>query len=145
MKRKNIPKEQTEFARHLRRAQTPAEDLLWQLLRNRRSIPKRFRRQQPIGPYIVDLYCHDYLLVVECDGDPHLTEAGIAHDRARDEYLRRLGFTVLRFENREVESDAQSVISRILAWMMEWESKSAAADAALHESGGAHGGRRSAE
>lgn len=65
----------------------------------------------------MDFYCHQHLLVVECDGEPHFTEEGIAHDRARDGYLARQGCTVLRFMNEEIEMDAQEVIKAILLFV----------------------------
>ena len=114
MKRKRtFPKSKLLLLAICEKAQTPAEDLLWQLLRDRRSIPVRFRRQQPVGPYIADFYCHEIHLIIECDGEPHTTVEGIAYDRARDEYLNRMGFTVIRFENRIVEMDAQNAIQTI--------------------------------
>ncbi|MCP1642776.1 very-short-patch-repair endonuclease [Pseudomonas citronellolis] len=58
----------TEFARELRRRQTDAERLLWSRLRDRRLLGWKFRRQVPLGPYVVDFYCHERQLVVELDG-----------------------------------------------------------------------------
>jgi very-short-patch-repair endonuclease len=91
-------------ALHLRKDLTEAELALWQLLRQR-GLGVRFRRQEPIGPYIVDFVCLSRRLVVEADGDDH---GGSDHDRRRDAYLCRLGFRVMRFENHEI------------AWYFEW-------------------------
>ena len=65
------------FVRQLRREQTDAEKLLWYCLRNRQLFGLKFRRQYPVGPYILDFYCHEYKLCVELDGGQHYESAGI--------------------------------------------------------------------
>jgi type I restriction enzyme R subunit len=100
-----------ERARELRAKQTTAEDTMWELLRDRRFLSLKFRRQHQIGDYIVDFYCHDSRLVVELDGPVH--EKTKAKDTKRDAFLRKLGNTVLRFRNEQVESDIESVITTI--------------------------------
>jgi very-short-patch-repair endonuclease len=94
--------EQTNFARRLRNDPTPAERRFWELLVPWRDAGWHFRRQAPIGPYVVDLCCKRAKLVVEIDGDSHYSDEGIAHDARRSAYLRRLGFRVLRFTNSDV-------------------------------------------
>lgn len=94
-------------ARELRRNTTPAEKKLWALLR---ELPVRFRRQRPIGPYIVDFYCAELGLVVEVDGESHYTPEGQMHDAERDAYLRRLGLRVLRFSNLDVHANPSGVV-----------------------------------
>jgi len=74
----------------------------------------RFYRQKNIGNYIVDFYCPSAKLIVEIDGGQHLSKEGSRHDVVRDGYLASLGFTVLRFTNREVLKDTDRVIER--AW-----------------------------
>jgi very-short-patch-repair endonuclease len=67
-----------------------AEELLWQRLRNR-QLNAKFRRQRPIGPFIVDFYCAEARLVVEIDGDVHLEASRADRDQARTEWLEELG------------------------------------------------------
>ncbi len=102
-----------EFARHLRRAATPAEELLWQLLRNRQCCHAKFRRQHSFGIYTLDFYCIEAKLVVECDGAPHFTEEGIAKDAIRTDWLRKQGLEVLRFTSHQIENDTQNVLATI--------------------------------
>ncbi|NBB79285.1 MAG: DUF559 domain-containing protein, partial [Verrucomicrobia bacterium] len=100
-------------ARELRRKQTPAEDLLWQLLRNRQLAGAKLRRQHQYGEYICDFYCAEANLVVECDGESHKTTETRSHDQKRDAYLRSLGNTVLRFENQKIIAETESVLQQI--------------------------------
>src|SRR5690606_4615523 len=81
------------FSRDLRRNATEVEKRLWGLLRDRRLTEHKFRRQQPIGPFIVDFFCYEATLVVELDGSQH---ADGPTDVARDAELQRRGFHVLR-------------------------------------------------
>ena len=105
----------TEKARELRGKQPPAEELLWELLRDRQLAGAKFRRQHPFGEYICDFFCNEAKLVVECDGEPHSEVARTKHDAKRDAYLRSQGLTVIRFENQRVLNDADSVLSEIAA------------------------------
>jgi type I restriction enzyme R subunit len=86
-------------ARELRQRATTAEEIVWELLRDRRFQGLKFRRQHPIGNYIADFCCAEHRLVVELDGDVHQTEAVAARDERRTAYLRSVGYTVLRFQN----------------------------------------------
>jgi very-short-patch-repair endonuclease len=101
---------QTFRARALRRSSTPAETALWTLLRNR-SLGAKFRRQQPLGPFIVDFLCADAGLVVEADGGYH--DAIADQDAARDEWLYAAGFTVLRLTNEEILEHPERALLRI--------------------------------
>src|SRR5436190_12819804 len=85
-----------QLARELRQAETSAEDLLWTLLRNRRLLGFKFRRQHQIGTYIADFYCRDAELVVECDGSVHDSNEQWQHDQGRDIYLRFANADVLK-------------------------------------------------
>jgi very-short-patch-repair endonuclease len=96
-------------ARELRRNMTDAERLLWRGLR-RRFLGAQFRRQVPIGHYIVDFACLRRKLVVEIDGGQHL---GSAADALRDRSLREQGFQVLRFWNHEVMKNERGVLEVI--------------------------------
>ena len=79
-----------------------------------RDYPVRFRRQQIIGNYIVDFYCHCAELVVELDGSQHFDEDGQAYDHDRDAWLERQGLKVLRYSNRDVNQNFQGVCEDIL-------------------------------
>jgi very-short-patch-repair endonuclease len=100
-------------ARELRQEMTPAEKALWALLRNRKLWGWKFRRQWAISIYIADFYCHEIRLVVELDGEVHDDSRQAAHDENRDLYLRFLGHEVLRFTNRQVFEEPDSVLNRI--------------------------------
>jgi very-short-patch-repair endonuclease len=96
-------------ARDLRRNLTDAETLLWKELR-RRILGAKFRRQVPIGSYIVDFACLPRKLLIEVDGGQHLESAT---DTERDRWLRSQGFRVLRFWNNEVFQNLQGVLETI--------------------------------
>ena len=98
-------------ARDLRRRMTPAEEVLWRALRDRRLAGTKFRRQHPFGPFVVDFCCRTTRLVVELDGPVHDDQA--EQDAARTEILAAYGFRVLRFRNEEVFADLESVLDRI--------------------------------
>jgi very-short-patch-repair endonuclease len=100
-----------EAAWELRTRQTPMERRLWEQLRARRLDGLGFRRQQPIGPYIVDFYCSAAKLVVEVDGGIH--EEQVEYDGERDSYLAAHGLRVLRFTNEAVLRDLESVLAAI--------------------------------
>ena len=109
-----------DFCRELRRKQTPAEELLWQHLRNRNLIGKKFLRQHPICVnsvfgrsvyYIPDFYCHAAKLVIEADGPVHLFKK--EYDKNRDEVLRGLGLVILRFTNDEIVNNMDGVLKVI--------------------------------
>jgi very-short-patch-repair endonuclease len=106
-----------EQARELRRRQTPAEELLWELLRGRRLGGAKFRRQHQFGPYICDFYCHEARLVIELDGAPHADPDRREADSARDRNLRAEGLTVLRFWNAEVLHGIETVLRQIAAYL----------------------------
>jgi very-short-patch-repair endonuclease len=87
------------------------ERALWTLLRDRRLDGLKFRRQVPIGPYVLDFVCLARRLVVEADGPFH----DPAHDTLRDQWLATQGFHVLRFTNKAILGAGFSVIDQILA------------------------------
>lgn len=98
---------------HLRREPTSAEALLWERLRDRRCTGLKFRRQHPIGPFIVDFVCLEGWLVVEVDGSVHAEEEQTEKDQSRSEILAELGYQVIRFTNDEVESDMECVLASL--------------------------------
>jgi len=103
-----------EKARELRQKQTPAEELMWSLLRNRQLADMKFRRQHQIGDYIVDFFCPDSRLVVEIDGNVHDEPNQVRKDAVRQKYLEALGNTVIRFRNEEILHNVETVLTGIL-------------------------------
>lgn len=110
-----LPPELLKRCRDLRKNQTSAEGLLWSLLRDRQLNGLKFRRQHPMGGYILDFYCHEAQLAVELDGSGHLEAEQARHDEQRTKDLEALGVRVLRMWNHEVLSDPQSALLAILA------------------------------
>jgi len=98
-------------SRQLRRNLTEAEQALWRHLRLRQLDGHKFRRQQPIGPYIVDLVCLERRLIIELDGGQHSSQ--IISDAERSAWLETQGFRVLRFWNHEVLQNIEAVKERI--------------------------------
>ena len=99
-------------ARELRRSPTAEERALWQRLRNR-QLGVKFRRQVPIGPFIVDFCCHELHLVIELDGEVHAQADQASLDMERTAWLAEIGYRVLRFQNSEVNHDVAAVVSQI--------------------------------
>ncbi|MGO4707220.1 endonuclease domain-containing protein [Microvirga sp. 2MCAF38] len=102
-------------AKQLRRELTPAERKLWHGLKAHRFQGLHIRRQVPMGSYIVDFVCHRTKLVIEVDGAQHGFERGIAADEVRDAWLSSQGYRVLRFWNRDVLTELDSVLDTIFA------------------------------
>jgi len=99
--------------RDLRQRQTPAEEILWKLLRDRQLAGLKFRRQHQIGDYVADFFCAATNLVIELDGPVHWRTTQITHDQKRDAYLQGLGFTVLRLANELIEEEPEEALQRI--------------------------------
>lgn len=100
-------------SRLLRKKATEVERILWQHLRNRNFAGYKFRRQHPFDCYILDFYCPAATLAIELDGGGHNYRAGQIRDRTRSELLGRQGITVLRFWNRQVSHELDSVLHAI--------------------------------
>ena len=98
-------------ARALRLEHTDAEGLLWSRLRDKQIDGHKFRRQQPIGPYIADFACMTEKLLIELDGGGHAEQK--TKDRRREEYLQRSGYRVLRFWNTEVFENLSGVLEKV--------------------------------
>jgi very-short-patch-repair endonuclease len=96
-------------ARSLRRRMTPEEALLWRHLRGK-ALGVTFRRQEPMGRYVVDFVCYERSLVLELDGSQHLNSKA---DRERDADMAVYGFETLRFWNNEVRTHLNGVLERI--------------------------------
>ena len=110
--RNDIPLAAKSRARDMRGTLTDAERKLWYALRDRRLQTVKFRRQAPIGFYIADFLCVQHRLVVEVDGSQH---AQSSRDAARDAWLQREGYRVLRFWNHDVLTARESVLATIAA------------------------------
>ena len=108
-----IPSGMLKHARSLRGKQTDAEQLLWGLLRDRRFAGKKFRRQHPIGRYILDFYCHEQSLAVELDGGQHNDEETRSRDERRSRFLREQGIRVVRFWNHDVLVQTDAVLESL--------------------------------
>lgn len=100
------------YARQLRRALTPEEQRLWYLLRSRRFAHYKFRRQHPVGNYILDFACCQARLAIELDGGQHDEQQ--SYDLRRTEWLHQHGWEVLRFWNNDLWMNESAVLERIL-------------------------------
>ena len=108
------------YARHLRKNQTEAEKLLWNVLRGRKFHGYKFRRQHPVsGLYILDFYCFEKMLAIELDGMHHQEEVQKKLDDDRTNVLRILGIRVIRFTNDQVINQMDKVIKKILEALMD--------------------------
>jgi very-short-patch-repair endonuclease len=99
-------------AKTLRSNQTEAEQQLWNHLRAHRFLDLKFKRQKPIGRYIVDFVCVERRLIIEIDGGQHAEQ--VEYDQHRDAWLRGQGYTVLRFWNNEVIQQMEAVLEKII-------------------------------
>jgi len=98
-------------AKALRQHQTDAEQKLWFHLRGKRFGGVKFKRQKPIGPYIVDFVAVNEKLVIELDGGQH--QERMAHDQTRTRYLESCGYRVLRFWNNDCLAQTEAVMEQI--------------------------------
>lgn len=98
------------FAKTMRHTATDAENLMWQLIRAKRFMNLKFRRQHVIAPYIVDFYCHEISLVIELDGSQHGTDDAIEYDAERTKFLEALNLKVVRYWNHEVLQNMDVVL-----------------------------------
>ena len=99
--------------KELRNANIGPEAVLWTYLRKGKLLGKKFRRQQSIGPYIVDFYCPECRLAIELDGAPHFTDRGAEHDAKRNAYLKDCRIEIMRFENQAIRDDIENVLELI--------------------------------
>src|SRR5258708_13356113 len=108
-----VSKRQRSNAKALRQRMTRAETLLWRYLKANHFDGLSFRRQTPMGPYIVDFVCHAARVVVELDGDTHDFEAQQRDDGVRDAWLEARGYVVPRFTNKDLLSTLEGVLMTI--------------------------------
>jgi len=109
-----VSKEMRERARELRKRSTPAEQVLWEILRDRQLNGLKFRRQHVIERYVVDFYCAEHKLAVELDGPVHDSNEQQQKDKHREEAIQREKIRVLRFRNDQVFDHLESVLSSIV-------------------------------
>ena len=100
-------------ARELRKRSTNTEQLLWKYLRSRRFSNTKFRRQEPVGKFIVDFVSFEKKIVIEVDGGQHNQKAEVKNDQRRDRWFKEQGFVVLRFWNNEVLKNTVAVLEKI--------------------------------
>jgi very-short-patch-repair endonuclease len=104
-----------ENARALRKRLTPQEVKLWVKLRELKPLGYHFRRQAPIGQYIVDFASFQSRIIVEADGGQHGMPEGARSDQVRDTFLQSQGFRVLRFWNSDVDANLSGVMETVLS------------------------------
>ncbi|WP_425568849.1 endonuclease domain-containing protein [Pedobacter jeongneungensis] len=93
--------------------QTDAEEMMWQCLRNKKILNFKFRRQHPLHQYIADFYCHEAKLIIEIDGGIHNNPENQEYDQNRTVELMKIGITVIRFTNEDVNNNLDEVIKVI--------------------------------
>ena len=102
-----------KIAKTLRKNSTIQEKRLWNILKNRKFHNLKFKRQNPIGRYIVDFICYEKKLIIEIDGGQHNEEKNIKEDIERTTFLKNLGFKVIRFWNNDVYQNIDGIIAEI--------------------------------
>jgi very-short-patch-repair endonuclease len=102
-----------KYARELRKNSTPQERRLWSFLKASRFYEFKFRRQYPIENYIVDFCCVKAKFVIELDGGQHSNPEDAAYDKARDDFLKKSGYRVLRIWNNDVDNNLEGVGEKI--------------------------------
>lgn len=105
----------------MRHTATDAENLIWQLLRAKRFMNLKFRRQHVIASYIVDFYCHEIGLVIELDGSQHGTDDAVEYDAERTQFLEALGLRVVRYWNHDVLGRPDVVLEDL--WLLSYDLK----------------------
>jgi very-short-patch-repair endonuclease len=106
-------KSKKQSRKELRNWGTAAEAVLWTYLQKDKILGKKFRRQESIGPYIVDFYCPESRLIIELDGASHFRETRSVYEATRTRYLEEQGFRIIRFENRVLYKAPEFVLDKI--------------------------------
>ena len=117
---KNDPTSRS-FRTKLRKALTPAEATLWNMLKGSQLDGRKFRRQHGIGKYVLDFYCPAERLAVELDGDGHFSVADVHRDNLRRRFVEHFGIRIVRFDNDAVFRDPGLVIERIRSCFGWWK------------------------
>ena len=107
----------TSLSQVLRREMTKEERHLWYDFL--KTLPQTIHRQKVVGRYIVDFYCAEAKLIIEIDGTQHYEEEGKSKDLERDSYLYSLGYTVVRYSNRDIHENFEGVCTDILNRILE--------------------------
>jgi very-short-patch-repair endonuclease len=109
----NAPAFTFKNAKRLRSNLTRSENILWKRLSKNQLNNLRFKRQHPVGGFIVDFYCHKAKLVIEIDGPYHMNDDQVHYDKARTHELNLLGIKVIRFKNNQVVHNVEEVLDEI--------------------------------
>lgn len=109
----NYTNESLSQSKQLRTDMTIFEQKLWYYLRAKRFFNLKFKRQAPIGKYIVDFVCKEKMFIIELDGSGHLEEKQTEHDIIRDKYLTEQGYSILRIYNNEINNNIEAVLQKI--------------------------------
>jgi very-short-patch-repair endonuclease len=112
-----------QYSRQLRSNSTLAEIILWNEVLKGRKLGYQFHRQRPILSYIADFFCKELNLVIETDGATHLYEEVKRKDKVKEESLISKGYSILRFEDSEVEGELEKVKEKIQLWIKEYENE----------------------
>ena len=102
-----------KLARNLRKNLTKEEHIIWQILRNRRFFNLKFKRQVPIGNYIVDFLCEEKKIIIEIDGGQHNYPENIIKDKERTIFLNSKGYNIIRFWNNEINDNLDGVYIKL--------------------------------
>jgi very-short-patch-repair endonuclease len=100
-----------DFARHLRKDQTAVEQIVWDLLKNRKCLGLKFRRQHVLAGFIVDFYCDECKLAIELDGDVHDRQKD--YDELRDREISAKDIYIIRIRNVEINNNPQIIVKKI--------------------------------
>lgn len=109
----NYTNESLAKSKQLRSDMTIFEQKLWYYLRAKRFFNLKYKRQVPIGKYIVDFACKDKMYIIELDGSGHLEKKQTEHDMIRDEYLKNQGYSILRIYNNDINNNIETVLQKI--------------------------------
>jgi len=106
--------EYTQRRKDLRNNPTKTEKQLWSILKGKKLMGYKFRRQYGVGKYVIDFYCVKKKLAIESDGEVHENVASRKYDQERDDYIKNFGINILRIKNEDVEKDIFKVVELIL-------------------------------
>jgi very-short-patch-repair endonuclease len=101
------------FAKELRERETRSEQMLWEVLRDKKFMNLKFRRQHPISKYIADFYNHELKIVIELDGKIHDEQEQIKYDIERDNYLKSQNIKVIRIRNEQIMLNMEEVLNTL--------------------------------
>ena len=106
-----------KLARNLRKNSTKEEYIIWQILRNRNFFNLKFKRQIPIGKYIVDFLCEEKNIIIEIDGGQHNSDVNIIKDEERTKFLESKGYKVIRFWNNDINNNLDGVYQQLMDYI----------------------------